>query len=91
MNVCSIPGLAQWIKDPADAMGCGVGHRHRSDPMLLGLWSRLIGPLAWELPQATGAALKKYKKKEKKEILMYFIRCFLIILDMKEIIFREAF
>ena len=43
----SIPGLAQWVKDPA----------------LLWLWCRLataalIPPLAWELPYATGAALK---------------------------------
>ena len=41
---------------------------------MLWLWSRwaaaaLIGPLAWELPYATGAALKKKSthKKEKKE------------------------
>ena len=44
----SIPGLTQWVKDPA----------------LLWLWCRLaaaaqIQPLAWELPYATGAALKK--------------------------------
>ena len=28
------PGLAQWVKDPAFAMSCGVGHRHGSDPTL---------------------------------------------------------
>ena len=43
-----IPGLLQWIKDPA----------------LLCLWGRLaataaIWPLAWELPYATSVALKK--------------------------------
>ena len=43
-----IPGLAQWVKDPT----------------LLWLWYRLaavaqIQPLAWELPYAAGAALKK--------------------------------
>jgi len=42
-----IPGLDQWVKDPA----------------LPWLWSRPaaaapIGPLAWELPNAAGAALK---------------------------------
>ena len=49
----SIPGPTQWVKDP----------------VLLWLWHRLaaaalIRPLAWELPYATGVALKK--KKEKK-------------------------
>ena len=41
----SIPGLAQWVKDP----------------VLLWLWYRLmalIQPLAWELPYAAGVALK---------------------------------
>ena len=47
----SIPGLAQWVKDPA----------------LLWLWCRpaaiaQIRPLAWEIPCATGVALKKKKK-----------------------------
>ena len=55
-------------------MSCGVGHRRGSDPALLWLWRRLaatalIGPLAWEPPYATRAALEKEKrpKKEKKE------------------------
>ena len=48
------------------AMSCGVGHRHRSDPVLLWLWCRwaavaLIQPLAWEFLYATGAALKSKK------------------------------
>ena len=37
----SIPGLAQWVKDPAVAMSCGVGHRHGLDIALLWLWCRL--------------------------------------------------
>ena len=50
-----IPGLAQWAGDLA----------------LLWLWCRLaavapIRPLAWELPCATGMALKEKKKKKKK-------------------------
>ena len=50
-------------------MSCGVGCRHGSDPMLLWLWRRLmaialIRPLAWELPNAVGVALKKDKKKK---------------------------
>ena len=48
-------------------MSCGVGHRHSSDPALLWLWYRLeatapIRPLFWELPYATGVALKSEKK-----------------------------
>ena len=48
----SIPGLAQWVKDPA----------------LLWLWRRPaatapIRPLAWEPPYAAGATLKRPKKK----------------------------
>ena len=48
-------------------MSCGVGLRHGLDVALLWLWHRpvadpLIRPLAWKLPYATGAALKKKKK-----------------------------
>ena len=50
-------------------MSCGVGRRHGLDPALLGLWCRLaavalIRPLAWKLPYAAGAALKKRKKEK---------------------------
>ena len=43
----SIPGLAQWVNDPA--VSCGVGHRRDLSPLLLWLWHRLaatalIGP-----------------------------------------------
>ena len=51
----SIPGLAQWVRDPA----------------LLWLWCRLeavalIRPLAWEAPYAMGAALKRNKQANKQ-------------------------
>ena len=51
----SIPGLPQWVKDPA----------------LLWLWCRpagvaLIRPLVWEPPYAVRAALKSKKKKKLK-------------------------
>ena len=50
----------------------GVGHRRGSVPALLWLWCRPaattpIGPLAWEPPYASGAALKSKKEKEKKK------------------------
>ena len=52
------------------AVSCGVGHRHGSDPVLLWLWCRQaavapIRPLTWELPYASGAALKDKKKKKR--------------------------
>ena len=56
-------------------MSCGVGHRHGSDLALLWLWRRLaatapISPLAWELPYAAGAALKRQKRQKKKSSIV---------------------
>ena len=51
-------------------MSCGVGHRRISDPALLWLWLAavaLIGPLAWESSHATGAALKRQKKRKETD------------------------
>ena len=50
-------------------MSCGVGCRCVLDPTLLCLWCRLtaaasIQPLVWKPPKASGAALKKAKKKK---------------------------
>jgi len=66
----SIPGLAQWVKDLALPLSCGVGRRRSSDPVWLWLWRRpaataLIRPLAWEPPYAAGAALEKAKRQNK--------------------------
>ena len=49
-------------------MSCGVGGRCSSDLVLLWLWYRpaaavLIRPLAWELPNAAGAAVKRKIEK----------------------------
>ena len=49
-----------------------MGLRQGSDPALLCLWCRLvvtapIRPLAWEPPNATGAALEKAKRQKKKK------------------------
>ena len=65
----SIPGLAQWVKDPAVAMSCGVACRRGSDPVLLWLWRRPVAtpptrPPAWEPPYATGSALEKAKRQK---------------------------
>ena len=54
-DVGLIPGLAQWVKDP----------------VWLWLWRRpvAIAPirlLAWESPYASGAALKRKKKKKRQ-------------------------
>ena len=74
--VGSIPGLGQWVKDPA-LLCCGVGRRRGPDPELLWLWCgpvaiALIRPLVWDPPYAAGAALKRQKgkkrKKEKKQV-----------------------
>ena len=53
-------------------MSCGVVHICGSYPVLLWLWCRPvatapIGPLAWELRYAMGAALEKTKGKKKKK------------------------
>ena len=52
-------------------MSCGVGHRHSSDLVLLWLWCRPVAtapvrPLVWELPYATGVALKRQKQNKNK-------------------------
>ena len=55
----SIPGVIQWVKDPA----------------LLWLWCRPaavapIQPLAWEPPCAVGAAPKRQKKNYKRPFII---------------------
>ena len=50
-------------------MSRGVSHRRSLDLALLWLWRRPAavaptGPLAWEPPYATDAALKRQKKKK---------------------------
>ena len=58
----SVPGLAQWVKDPA----------------LLWLWCRLVATapiqrLAWESTYAVEVALEKAKRqKKKKNVLLMF-------------------
>ena len=62
----SIPGLTQRVKDPALKQG-GVYVAGAAQPRSLWLQNRLaapILPLPWELPYATGAAVRKRKKKK---------------------------
>ena len=64
----SIHGFAQWAKELVLSR---VGHRSGSDPVLLWLWCRSataarIGLLAWELPYASGVALKRQKRRKKE-------------------------
>ena len=66
----SIPGPTQCVK-VCVAVSFGVGCRHSLDPELLWLCCRLaaiapIRPLAWELPYASDAALKKQKERRKE-------------------------
>ena len=51
------------------ALSSGVGRSHSSFPVLLWLWCRQaatppIQPLAWELPYAVDAALRRQKTEE---------------------------
>ena len=49
-------------------MSCGVGGRCSLDSELSWLWYGLaIGPLAWKLPYAAGAALKRQTKQQQKK------------------------
>ena len=69
----SQPTEPQWVlqkKTITVAMSCGVGCRRGSDPVLLELWCRPVATasirlLAWETPNAVGAALKRQKGKNK--------------------------
>ena len=58
----SIPGLAQWVKGSGVAMSCDVGGRPGLD-LVVPVATGPIRPLGWEPPHATGAALKRKKKK----------------------------
>ena len=52
-DISSIPGLAQWVKDPMLLLR----------PRLVAV--ALIRPLAWERLYAAGVALKKQKSRKK--------------------------
>ena len=65
-SLASLGGLKSSV-----AVSCGVGRRYSSYSELVWLWCRpaavaLIGPLAWEPPYVTSAALKRQKEKKKR-------------------------
>ena len=81
-------------------MSCGIGHRHGSDPTLLWLWCKPvatvpIGPLDWAPPYATGMALKRQNKTNKKTVYVKYIqqntRTLISKLFMAEIIATNFF
>ena len=64
-----IPGLAQWVKNPALPWSCGVGGRCGLNPALLWLWLAVIAPiqpLTWELPYATKKKTHHFVSQGKK-------------------------
>ena len=66
----SIPGLGQWVGDPALPMSCGVGSQTRLGSRVAG--RQPIQPLAWKLPYTMGLARKsKNKTKQKKSRMNY--------------------
>ena len=62
-----IPGLAQWVKDPAVAVSCGVGRRHSLDLSSLWLWCR-TPTLGTSI--RCGYGPKKTKRQKKKIYLI---------------------
>ena len=70
----SIPGLAQWVRDPALLYAVVVARRCILGPALLWLWCRPAPAapfrLAWELPYAEGAAIKGKKKVKRRHALV---------------------
>ena len=69
---CSLPAREGMLPIPHQATVGPVPHRQVLDLVLLLLWYRLaaIAPIqaqAWELPYVVSAALKRPKKKERKE------------------------
>ena len=77
-DVGSIPGLTKWVKGSRTATCCSIVCRCSSYLALPWMWLAavaLIRPLAWELPYASGWALKRHKKKKKERNGMETSRC----------------
>ena len=81
------------VLGPGVAMNCDAGHRCSLDPVLLWLWCRPaavapIQPLAWELPHASGVALKRQKTKKKKKKKK---RCWRFITGPEDMVERSIY
>ena len=68
-SVGLIPCLVQWVKHPVLLQVAAYVTDAPKNLLLLWLWHRLataapFQPLAWELPYATCAALKRKRKKK---------------------------
>ena len=75
-----IPGLAQWVKDPALLWAVvWVPYVAQIWPCCRQAAMVLIQPLAWEPPYAEGKALKRKKKNHLWEIPSIYSFCFPII------------
>ena len=61
MRMCSIPGLAQWVKGSGFAASCGVGHICSLDLALLWLWQL---QLYWT-PNLGTSIHRRWGKKKK--------------------------
>ena len=81
----SIPGLDQWVKDPAplrnvvqaplrSCIAVCLGHRLAA--------SASIRPLAWEPPYAAGAAQEIAGKKKKKRFLLFRLQLVYSVLSI---------
>ena len=75
-DVGLIPGISQWVKGSGIAMSFG-DLRQSLDPVWL--WCNLaaaapVQPLAWELPKAVRAALKRPKKKKQTDLPGKFLK-----------------
>ena len=76
----SIPGLTQWVQDPALLWAVVLCRRRGWDLALLWLWRSpaaiaLFRPLAWEPLCAMGPALKRQKTKQNKKSIRESSHC----------------
>ena len=90
--------MRMWVQSPAllsglrisSAVSCSVGYRLGLDLALLWHRHRLatiapIRPLAWELPCAVSAALKRQKDEKKAKNNSYLSKKYIILYTSKRV------